>query len=329
MSKTIKQHFVPQFYLKNWATNNVLWTYDKRSTKSQNKRTDKIMYRKFFYDYPKISEENKKAFLDSIESEDERKFAESLVNEQFFEKYFGEVENLTAKRFKKLERSIHSEYVRILQKHNPFQLCNSEFIDQKMKYDISNFLSLQYIRTEYMRNTFASMMTKIYQKTTDMYVANSNDETLKALKPKVELKDEAIKVQHLSSMLKMFGEFEKYFFNYHWGVFINTTNINFLTSDVPLSMTAPKESIHPFGGVGFATPKVEIYYPLTPKIMLFFLEPFSMSKENSIELDIVQNKTTIFFMTEEYVKRMNDMIYDYANQYVVSTVNNFDEYENK
>ena len=210
MKKTIKQHFVPQFYLRNWTTNKLLWVYDKKNKKIQNKKTDKIMYRKFFYDYPTISNENQKTLFESIKNEEDRRFAESLIDGQFFEDYFASIESQTAKRFKTLERNIYSEYRNMLQNFNPFYLCNTNFADRKMKFNLAHFLSLQYIRTEYMRNTFGSIFEQVYQKITDLHVAHSNNDTLKKLKPKVQLEDDEIKVRHLQSMFGLFGKLEKY-----------------------------------------------------------------------------------------------------------------------
>ena len=57
MNKVKNQHYVPQFYLKQWANNKEqLFVYDKKQKKSFTSNVKNVVSSKFFYDFPKIDE---------------------------------------------------------------------------------------------------------------------------------------------------------------------------------------------------------------------------------------------------------------------------------
>ncbi len=63
MSKVKRQHYVPQLYLKQWhndKSDEQIYVYDKTLKKSFSSNIKNIASSNYFYDYPEVTEEQKK-----------------------------------------------------------------------------------------------------------------------------------------------------------------------------------------------------------------------------------------------------------------------------
>lgn len=70
MNKVRKQHYVPQFYLKQWCkekSDKQLYAYDKERKKSFSSNIEDIASSNYFYDLDNINEQYVKKFFSEIE----------------------------------------------------------------------------------------------------------------------------------------------------------------------------------------------------------------------------------------------------------------------
>lgn len=79
MSLVKNQHFVPQFYLKNFSSNKKqLYVFDKISNKGYSSAIDSVASARFFYDWKELDEVVGKQFIESTSSIFEGKAAKVL-----------------------------------------------------------------------------------------------------------------------------------------------------------------------------------------------------------------------------------------------------------
>jgi len=104
MSKVKKQHFVPQFYLSQWAIENnpkQIYVFNKENSKVHISNIRDTASAKYFYDYPQLKEEQKNNWIEKLkndESLEENQIDEMIkfTEEQIIEKALGELESYNA-----------------------------------------------------------------------------------------------------------------------------------------------------------------------------------------------------------------------------------------
>ncbi|MBU2580000.1 DUF4238 domain-containing protein [Patescibacteria group bacterium] len=253
---TKKQHYVPRFYLKQFADNNgKLSVLDIRNKKIGRKRAySGVCYEKFFYGV---------------------KTGEQDDVSQAVEDYLQNIEDKAVNAIAYFCK----------------QVKDNKYISNNIRYDISYLMSIMWIRTDYFRqqmNRMSEDMTKkLYGLNAghkDIYIKKAKE---LAKKQNINLSDKEIKkmrkmiidgkysltfnnAQHLHFFEDVEG-FANLIYAKNWRVYIVTGKYRFITSDTPVIEWFPEKKS--FYGVSFLERKH--YFPITPEVLIEAVYPIS------------------------------------------------------
>lgn len=229
----VKQHYVPQSYLKNFANvkdTDVYWIYCFDKTKK------------------------------------EKNIYPSNIKNISQEKYFNEnnsknIENSLSKIEYKCNNSINS----IIKCKGKYKMLRNENI----RFDLAMFILIQFIRTLEARRYSRDCIIQIKERVKEIGLKLSEDiqDQIKS-----SMKKENIKSQHinlLESVMTSTPERESFLFclmGKKWFLIENKTEINFWTSDNPVVLNNSD------GRMGLLADNMHIYLPLTPKLCLGLLD---------------------------------------------------------
>ncbi len=282
MSKPKKQHYVPQFYLRNFkddSSDNIINCFNIKTKKPYKASIDKVAQKKYFYE---SSENNLEYKLSQIEKES-------------------------------------SKYINNLVKNKKYKYLNNLNIRANLSY----FMSLQFIRTNDKRE----------------WIKNHSFELKEDISQKIEIPpkfqnlfdefplDEHVKNWHLVYIEKFSLKFFKYFYFKKWILIENQTELNFWTSDNPITRW------NPISPPGLAREYSFIFFPLSPKLCICLADPFhfsnlNKSKVSSIRLNIL--KATSFKFKDEIDVINNNLIeVDSCNMNVFSKDCDFEILQDK
>jgi len=256
---TIKQHYVPRFYLKNFANQQgILQTFDiKNNRMGSPKHYSSVGYTNYFYAV-------KTGVPDDISQE--------------VEKWLQGFENFIA-----------SEMPRIIDK-----ISNNDHIDRDDRYVLSVLMSLLWLRSPNMREQLNKMEEDLMKKVISLRATENIDSFFKKSEGKMpdEQKEKFIKMlkegsykvefnnaQHIQFMMETLGfnspGFTNMFFGQKWKIYIAKGDKRFITSDSPLAewWQPPKDF---WGNASF--PERNKYFPLTPEIFLELTFPIGSTK---------------------------------------------------
>jgi hypothetical protein len=239
MGKAKFQHYVPRFYLRQFAdTEGLVWVYDKKLARTYARKPSEIAGETYFYDAPKLEEK--------------------IGVEQFVEKFFQPFEGVAA--------SILDRWLSKLKAGAYFRI----YAEERMLF--SMFLATQLVRTPSHRNfvmQFGALLKKLelkaYLETNAPQVANHPFEITWDAKRESYLHARSILDEQLlddcTSVL-----------NAHiWLVVANKSSHSLYTSDSPICKKG-----HKTGGwrsyQGYASEGIELMFPLSPAYSLRLLE---------------------------------------------------------
>ncbi len=344
MSKVIRQHYVPQFYLRQWhneKSDEQIYVYNKELQRSYSANIEGTASSRYFYDYPELTEEQQNKFIEKVNNEQslspvEKEKIIANINEQVVEKGLSEIEGIN----NGVISSIISKLDNI--KALPIEyFLNHSFLNDEDILELSYFIALQFARTEEMRivqNDITKWLAKI---TADTILQNidklEHDEQLiekmggkdsfNEFKEKVtsgefnsdsytvEIDETYNKISHISSIFEHADNISKYLMNYKWLILINNTDIPFITTDNPV---AKKNNLGNPYAHGFASKGIEIYYPISPKYAITIWEP-SYFKEIAPDLFT----QTIIEAKEANVIHNNDLLIQTTTSQIYSNINDF------
>ncbi len=236
MTNKSKQHYVPQFYLKNFALRKTkrgkkqfsLHCFDKDLSKYYITNIKNIAQEKEFYDFGDLSLEKSLSAMESIHSSSIRKI----------------IENPSDKI-----------------------LINLEF-----RHHLSEFLSLQLMRTKETRESINEMLFKLSK---DLYELNGKnmDSNLEKDMDTMIAKS-LLKPFHLDLISGTIEKFSSAFTLKKWCLLENKTKIPFWTSDNPLVQYNTKTK-HVSRGI--IVPYSKIFFPISSNLCLCFLDPENFS----------------------------------------------------
>lgn len=280
------QHYVPQFYLKKFSIGNKgnerLWVFNKKELYLKKKKVKYTASKDFFYDFEK--EYFKEGEYD-------------LKNKQWLEENYGTIENKTGKILKKIEEKVREK---------ADKTTNSEIIEFDIETEItieekliiSEFLSVQYIRTKSFREQISNTVKLLLEKT--ISITTPNKLLKKALEEKqigLEFHENFEKGLHLQTILDQLKnkEIQKTIFSRVWVFQYNKTNKEYCTSDNPIIIIGVY-------GVGVSTADMLIF-PITNKINLCMYLPGVLGEsfsEEMLEKCYFQNE-----LSEENIEELN------------------------
>lgn len=252
------QHYVPEFYLKNWTIEgkNQIYVYDKKTKKSFLTNVNNVASERYFYDIDWLgilTDEDLKTC--GIHKED----VENLAKEQFLENFFA---NDIEGDFKNRITSIIDR----VSKMNRWEIRNCFFLNIPDKVYLSYHLSLQLLRVKAMRSRMEEESDCIEQILRDIGASNQVVE-------KYTIRNNQI--SYLQSKMiadkNVIKDFILSFCDLTWVLLVNRTNLPFFTSDNPIGTQAHIQ--HPFLSMrGLKSPGVEVFFPLSPQILLLMLD---------------------------------------------------------
>ena len=256
--KVIKEHYVPQRYLRHFANGNKFYVYDKEKSQQRSGNVGDYACERFFYDidFGKLRE-------DIIEKDPEFEFDSETdeiiqsIDEQYIEHWFGE--NVEAWLFNPID-SIISSYAMC----NP-QKINSVSVLTEIEMDhLSMYIAIQVMRSK----EFRECMTELYEQLPlllmkKMAKTQEEKDVLKTIELKVKSENhkkllhaqffmDQENVVHIAESLR-----EKC-----WIIAYNQNNMPLLTSDNPVVKFGH------LGGQGFKSKGIEIFFPINPRLIL-------------------------------------------------------------
>jgi len=308
-NKVKKQHYVPRFYLKNWADKKEkIWVFNKNNQENFKASIKDVASSKYFYDVPKqIIEELKKKELIN----DNLKF---LEQKQIFEESLSLIEMINSKIIKDIINNAKNTFTKNIYKDK--DIDNILKIKEKYKKELSFFLAIQYLRTKEARITFEQLyigtLTKIMEKIMGIEFDNYSQ---------ITLDNNHLQIFHLDILFnsKYVEEIAYLLEDYHWQLLINKTKHSFYTSDSPVVYYPNIKNKNSFQGYGFATFGISIYYPISPEFALLITEKNFFNKIKKFlkykNIVLLQKENVIFY---------NDLIVHNSTQQIFSNKNNFD-----
>lgn len=292
--ENIKQHFVPQCYLRNFSPNrNNVFIYDKIERKPYRNTVDKIAYKDFFYELPEKFIENIDKIPYGTKFFEKEFFANNIENQ-----YNLILENITSKGESWIKDKIENE-----------------IITQKEKEIFAQLIAIQYLRMPDIRQKYSNA-----QKKGTAIRAEIIKSILSHEKPELKEGIENIDIKYdedfdpiLHSEIyadeKLYVGIANQIINKHWVYFI-TNNNDFYTSDNPIIIKPHIEKQkHYYEGFGMRG--AEIIFPISSSILL--------SMWDSAYFETIEQKPDSFNKINDKQKReYNCLQYMFSNRQTYS-----------
>ncbi len=233
MSSTVRiQHYVPQFYLRQFAQKKrksyQIKCFDKSDLKSFTANTNKIACESYFFDPPGTNQP---------------------------------IEQWLAR----LERRFAKSYDRLIEHQKLKRLSASD------RVGISNFLSVQWVRTREYREHIRDFVTQLKSRLEEKNVTDQIRDDLE-----IWSQDDFIISLQIEGMRENVRKIAPIIRRMKWILLVNNTNMPFWTSDHPFTRYNPVDPPHSYmGNLGLLSRGIQILFPLTPKLSLTLCDPLA------------------------------------------------------
>jgi|GEM_PF-1885288 len=214
----MKQHYVPQFYYKNFG--DLVWCLDKTNDNIFHTTPKNISFEPDFYGPSIDGEYPLEKALDLLE----RRFGTAITD--------------------------------LISKEDPTK------ISLKNKLDLALFVAIQYLRTKETRERIADVANSF---------AAAAVKHLQVEDHGIKLTEEGEMAMHLDR-LKDFPSFAVTIAQMKFVLMTNNTKIPFWTSDNPVSLQNEYDQA-PFGNLGIASKGIEMWTPISPRLVLVTCDP--------------------------------------------------------
>jgi hypothetical protein len=265
-----RQHFIPQFYLRRFATykpKEEIWTYDIENGLTRG----------------------------------------STINNTAFEKYLYSVTLEDGKRLDDLENLIsviEGKAAPVLEK-----LINGEKVDDHERADFASFIAIMHVRTDAFRHQFAQTMVAGLQVVNyataihDEAFKNSMEKYQREKGPLSTEEIESLRKGMLNPQnfvvsvdkewtlqaLSFHDGLAPILYEMHWSTLIAGAPRYFITSDNPVIFEVPNQHRHHFYGGGLTHKKVELTFPLSSHTCL--LATWNKTLPTRLEVNAETTKT--------------------------------------
>lgn len=259
MAKKKKEHYVPRCYLEKWCISGSeqVNVFDKEKDEPRINHIEDIASENYFYDLN----------LEGVFSEEEIIFYDlegidlsKIDDEQYIENFFAN--NIEGIFKKALEKIIFR-----VREMNAWEINNCFFIMPEQVFSFSVLLAIQFIRVKRVRNSVEELTDLLNQalkdknasqELIDKYTKTSKNQ-LKYIHGKMIFDKEAIL------------HFAKTFSDHIWLLLKNKTTQPFYTSDNPIGTA--EHACNPYIAMsGVSSKGVEVYFPISPDLMLVMFE---------------------------------------------------------
>lgn len=274
MADTKKEHYVPQCYLKHFAsTEQQINVFDKEKMEVRtNQNILNVAMENRFYDlnlfdmYKKAESDEQEKIKKEIGKLIGNDNVEAVLNDidsQYIEKkFFGEgVESIYSIMLENIiKKSSNGNQQWVVQNCYAFSKSEKELF--------SHFIAIQVIRTKSFRDTIGATFEKLLE--TMAYKSQMDEENaLPKDAFKVSLDKEYVKLKHNGMILdpEMALKFAKVLVKHIWVVYVNKTNTPFYTSDDPV-VTIPHKTDAFISYGGLNSEGIEILFPISSNLLL-------------------------------------------------------------
>lgn len=269
-----KEHYVPRFYLKNFAYDNAksVYVFDKKSFRSYSQNIEDVASTRFFYDFPTIDEEG-------------------------FRKY-----QIVEKNILRVLDNSHSEILKKIINN----VQNTGKIENCLKIDFSPFVGLLFTRTKSFRQLMLDCYKQINEHVGGEIEFDKNEEAY----------------EHARFMFQeSFKEFSFIISKHIWIFGLNNSLYPLYTSDNPVGLTS-HEQLKPWQGLGIAQPGIEMFMPLSPKIILCMYHR-SLGDKYIFGKELKEYDCKLMNLDEECIKFYNCGQIDNCENKIISNTNDF------
>lgn len=262
-NRVIKEHYVPQRYLKRFANGNHFFAYDKEKKQQRPGSISDYACERFFYDVD-FDELRADILAENPEFEFDPEM-DDLINsldKQHIEHWFGQ--NIETWLFNPIEKIITS-----------YIMCNPQNIDSvqvlsdaEMNY-LSIYLATQFVRSKEFRESITEMHERLPLLLMKKMAKTQEDiNLLESIELKVRSENHK-KLLHAQFIMdeEIMSHFAFIFRKKIWMIGYNKTDVPFFTSDNPIVKFGHQ------GMQGFNSKGIEIVFPLSTYLILVLKEP--------------------------------------------------------
>lgn len=314
MGKVKKQHYVPQRYLRAFATRKnenkpyKFFVFDKELNEARSGNVTDYASERYFYDvdFQKLKEDILRDKPD-FEFDPEMEKIMQEIDPQHMEHFFAD----------KIESYLFDAVANIIAKYtmtNTNKLLETEVFGEYDIPKISLYLTYQLVRSK----EFRQFMTEQFERLPLLFMKKmTKSKSMRNFLEhvKVELADEnQKKLYHAQFLLdpEFINEQAAILCEKIWIVGINITSQPFYTSDNPVVKYGHLEHF------GLASKGIEIAFPITPKLILILRDPEMFSGE------FLAHNHFHFISDEENVIYYNSLQVQQSYRNVFSKEENFD-----
>lgn len=310
MNKVKNQHYIPQFYLKQWANKEQLFVYDKKRSKSFQSNVKNIASSRFFYDFPEIDEIMKDKIRIQLKKDGfEDDYIDDFFQEQVLENSFSELESIVAsllnQKIKKIDdvHALSEEWIK-----------NYPIFTKEDKKIFAHYIASQLVRTSKQKFFQEDVTTQLFDGMKRIYKNKTNDNL------EIEVDNDYNEWQFLSNILPLTFEFSKILESYKWIIYRNFADMPFYTSDSPVTQYGK------LGKSGLKEKGMEIRFPLNPKYELIIHEPTFLYEQYSL-LDI--DKINILDAAFDNIQQSNDLQIQNSESQIYTNLDDYIFIENR
>lgn len=256
MNRVKIEHFVPQSYLKFFATSKkknkkVFQTivYDKLEDKFYPSNIDSVAGENKYFDLPEVTDDN--GLL---------KIARKINDNQDIEKFFSTSIEVPYKKYLDNIRSVFNLAEKI---------SGTTAISDYVKKNLSLYLIIQFLRTRYFRDQVNHLEEKFTQMVFDKYVKRNTPDSNTGSNIKIEIPEERSKVFQASMIFNpgLIADSSMHLYKHCWIVLVNKSDLSFITSDNPI-VKIPHKKDEFMSYSGLASEGIEIAFPISPTLLL-------------------------------------------------------------
>lgn len=304
--KVIKEHYVPRRHLRYFANGDKFFVYDKGKKQQRPGNINDYACERFFYDVDFDALKN-----EILEQEPDFEFDPEMekllqeIDEQHIEHWFGQ--NVETWLFDPLDK-ISTLYTM----SNPQILNSIDVLNEENMDYISLFLAIQFMRSKEFRESITELHERLPMLLMKKF-AKTQEEKDFANSVELKIKNENHKKVYHAQVLtdpEYAAHFAETFRAKIWMIGYNRTNMPFYTSDNPVVKFGHS------GYSGFNSKGIEIFFPITTRLVLILKDPehfyFEIGNHNHfVELDDVD----VAFINSLQVQQSYRYVFDKSGDF--------------
>lgn len=283
MSQVKMQHYVPRFYLRNFAMSNPqgdnpnVFCFSKPDRRVFTTGIANIAGEKFFYDLPEDTNQE---------------FENALAN---------------------IEGDFSDAYDSLIDSRDLGSLTDND------KYAIAYSIGIQELRTRARRDAFGETSKKLLNHLEDESLSPQMEEQLDELRELAS--EEGTKRFHVEFIANYSWEVAEHVLDLQWILCENKTQTPYWTSDNPIIRHNDLD-FGPYGNLGLRSKGIQIYFPLTPDLVIGFIDPelYQDIDSHMIDNDDEDGRAHIRFFNSLQVRN--------STRHVISNEDDFELAEN-